>query len=97
MRNIVKASRRPHRIAHCRFARATGGGFPRLSDGVAHGCRCPASLRHALLAESPNLQAMGKPSLWVINKDLWYKPMKGVSGAPYSAAVARADVRQEFT
>ena len=25
------------------------------------------------------------------------KPMKGVSGVPYSAAVARADVRQEFT
>ncbi len=23
------------------------GGFPRLSDGVARGCRCPASLRHA--------------------------------------------------
>ncbi len=41
-----------------RFARPTGGGFPRLSDGVAHGSRCPASPRHALLAES-----LGKPSL----------------------------------
>ena len=39
------------------------GGFPRLSGGPwlsdgAHGLRCPASLRHALLAES-----LGKPSL----------------------------------
>ena len=25
-------------------------GFPRLSDGVPHGLRCPASPRHALLA-----------------------------------------------
>ena len=48
------------------------GGFPRLSDGPilvdgAHGFRCPASLRHALLAES-----LGKPSPWVIIKDLLY-------------------------
>ena len=32
---IGKASRRPRR-----FARATGGGFPRLSGGVARGSRC---------------------------------------------------------
>ncbi len=66
MRGIVKAFRRPRR-----FARATGGGFPRLSapgaDGVPRGLRCPASPRHALLAEN-----LGKPSLWVITKDLWY-------------------------
>ncbi len=31
--------------------------------------RCPAPLRHALLAES-----LGKRSLWVNIKDLWYKP-----------------------
>ncbi len=31
-------------------------GFPRLSGCVARGYRCPASLRHALLAES-----LGKP------------------------------------
>ncbi len=43
--------------------RDRNGGFPRLSgcpwlsDG-AHGYRCPASPRHALLAES-----LGKPSL----------------------------------
>ncbi len=52
------------------------GGFPRafgqgadgawLSDG-AHGSRCPASLRHALLAES-----LGKPSLWIIISVPWY-------------------------
>ncbi len=68
MRGIVKAFRRPRR-----FARATGGGFPRLSapgaDGVPRGLRCPASPRHALLAEN-----LGKPSLWVITKDLWYEP-----------------------
>ena len=43
------------------------GGFPRLSDGVAHGFRCFTSPRHALLAEN-----LGKPSLGVIIKDLWY-------------------------
>ena len=63
--------------AHCRFARATGGGFPNalrlgLSGGVARGLRCPASPRHALLAETTNLEAWGKPSQWVITKDLWY-------------------------
>ncbi len=64
MRDIGKASRRPRR-----FARATGGGFARLSGRVARGFRCAASLRHALLAES-----LGKPSLWVNIKDLWYYP-----------------------
>ncbi len=43
------------------------GGFPRLSDGVPHGLRCPTSPRHALLAES-----LGKPSLWVIIDAPWY-------------------------
>ncbi len=54
-------------------------GFPRLSDGVPHGFRCstlasakppaePGSQRHALLAEN-----LGKPSLGVVIKDLWYK------------------------
>jgi hypothetical protein len=65
MRDIGKAFRRPRR-----FARATAGGFPRLSGGVAHGSRCPASPRHALLTEN-----LGKPSLWVIIKDLWYYPL----------------------
>ncbi len=49
------------------------GGFPRLSDGPmlvhgAHGFRCSTSPRHALLAEN-----LGKPSLGVIIKDLWYE------------------------
>ncbi len=44
------------------------GGFPRLSGCVAHGFRCPASPRHALLAE-----ILGKPSLWVIINAPWYK------------------------
>ncbi len=43
--------------------RGRNGRFPRLSDGPwlldgAHGLRCPASPRHALLAEN-----LGKPSL----------------------------------
>jgi hypothetical protein len=62
----VKASRRP-KGAHLRFAQATAGGIPRLSDVVARGCRCAASLRHALLAEN-----LGMPSLWVNIEDLWY-------------------------
>ncbi len=48
--------------------RDRNGGFPRLSDGVAHGLRCTASPRHALLAES-----LGKPSLWVIINAPWYE------------------------
>ncbi len=61
--------------------RDRNGGFPRLSDGVAHGLRCPASPCHALLAES-----LGKPSLWVIIKDLWYK----VTPGPANEVVNRA-------
>ncbi len=48
--------------------RDRNGGFPRLSDGVPHGLRCPASPRHALLAEN-----LGKPSLWVIISAPWYE------------------------
>ena len=64
MRCIVKAFRRP----------PTGrmddrnGGFPRLSDVVAHALRCPASPRRTLLAEN-----LGKPSLWVSVTAPWYK------------------------
>ncbi len=65
---IGKASRRPRWIA-----RATEGGFPRISGGPmlvdgARGLRCRTPPRHALLAEN-----LGKPSLWVNIKDLWYK------------------------
>ncbi len=68
MRDIVKAFRRPPAV---RLPDRNGGFLglsdgPWLSDGVAHGFRCPASLRHALLAEN-----LGKPSLWAIIKDLW--------------------------
>ncbi len=54
--------------AHCRFARATGGGFPNAlrsglsgpgADGVPRGSRCPASPRHALLAENPTWKRGG--------------------------------------
>ncbi len=44
------------------------GGFPRLS----HALRCPASPRHALLAES-----LGKPFLWVLISGPWYKRRRG--------------------
>ena len=53
------------------------GGFPRLSDGVPHGLRCPASPRHALLAES-----LGKPSLWVIINAPWYHAQRQGGAAP---------------
>jgi len=54
MRDIVKTFRRPptDRVG------GRDGGFSRLSDSVAHGSRCIASPRRALLAE--NLE---KPSL----------------------------------
>ncbi len=78
---IGKASRRRKR-AHCRFARATRGGFPQscgrgLSGGPmlvsgAHGSRCPAPPRHALLAES-----LGKPSLWAIINEVLYQDFIG--------------------
>ncbi len=52
--------------------RDRNGGFPRAfgqgADGVAHGLRCLASPRHALLAEN-----LGKPSPWVIISAPWYK------------------------
>ncbi len=67
MRGIVKAPRRPRR-----FARATGGGFPRLSGGVPRGSRCPAPPRHALLAENLWPKDWGTPSLGVNIRDLWY-------------------------
>ncbi len=67
MRDIVKAFRRPPAVR----PGDRNGGFPRLSgkgaDGVAHGFRCLASPRHALLAES-----LGMPSLWVIINETWY-------------------------
>ena len=82
MRGIVKASRRPPGGPLPVRPRDRNGGFPEscgrgLSDGPmlvdgARDSRCPASPRHALLAENPSLEAWGKPSLWVNIKDLWY-------------------------
>ena len=46
-----------------------------LVDG-ARGSRRPASPRHALLAESPNLEAWGKPSLGVIILEFMPYPEK---------------------
>ena len=45
------------------------GGFPRLSDVVAHALRCPASPRRTLKADN-----LGKPSLWVFITVPWYYP-----------------------
>ncbi len=82
MWDIGKASRRPRR-----FARATEGGFPRLSGGIPLGSRCPASPRHALRAE-----ILGKPSLWVITKDLWYKAAQAAKPLRFRAFPALAAV-----
>ncbi len=70
MWGIGKASRRPPAVR----LPDRNGGFPRLSDGVARGFRCPASPHHALLAEN-----LGKPSLWVIINETWYKAQRGES------------------
>jgi hypothetical protein len=48
--------------------RDRNGGLPRLSDGVAHASRCPASPQRTLLAEN-----LGKPSLWVMISAPWYE------------------------
>ncbi len=47
--------------------RDRNGGLPRLSDGVAHALRCPASPQRTLLAEN-----LGKPFLWVMTSAPWY-------------------------
>ncbi len=76
MPRIVKAFRRPPTGRH----RDRNGGLPRFSDGVAHASRCAASPQRTLLAEN-----LGKPSLWVIIIEIWYKrarqtrqPYKGI-------------------
>ncbi|MCH7694640.1 MAG: hypothetical protein IID50_14450, partial [Proteobacteria bacterium] len=47
--------------------RDRNGGLPRLSDGVAHASRCPASPQRTLRAEN-----LGKPSLWIMISVPWY-------------------------
>ncbi len=63
MRRIVKTFRRPPTGR----VRDRNGALPRLSDGVAHALRCPASPGRTLLAENH-----GKPSLWVMISVPWY-------------------------
>ncbi len=87
MWGIGKAARRPPAVR----PRDRNGGFPkafgpRLSNGVPHGLRCPASSHHALLAEN-----LGKPSLWVITKGLWYER----AGA--GVVMARMDAEDEHS
>ncbi len=70
MRGIGKACRRPPSRPLPVRPRDRNGGFPNalrlgLSDGPmlmdgARGSRCPASPRHAPLAENPNLEAWGE-------------------------------------
>jgi hypothetical protein len=48
--------------------------FGQGADGVPHGLRCLASPHHALLAEN-----LGKPSLWVIISEIWYKPTASIN------------------
>ncbi|NKB55844.1 MAG: hypothetical protein GKS00_05865 [Alphaproteobacteria bacterium] len=63
MRGIVKPFRRPPTGR----MRDRNGSLARLSDGVAHGLRCPASPRRTLLAEN-----RAKLSLWVTIIAPWY-------------------------
>ena len=78
MRVIGDAFRRPHRFARCRFACPTGTaasqGF-RTAHGFETGRMAPDALHRRatrVLAES-----LGKPSLWVIISEIWYKPAAG--------------------
>ncbi|MCH7692391.1 MAG: hypothetical protein IID50_02995 [Proteobacteria bacterium] len=66
MRRIVKTFRRPPtgRI------RDRNGGLPRLSDGVAHPSRCPASPQRTLRAEN-----LGKPARRVMISVPWYNTL----------------------
>ncbi len=68
MRCIVKTFRRPPTGR----MRDRNGGLPRLSDGVAHALRCPASPRRTLLAEN-----LGQPSLGVMISAPWYYRLPG--------------------
>ncbi len=61
---VVKTVRRPP----TRRLRDRNGGLPRLSDGVAHALRCPASPRRTLLAEN-----LGQPARRVMISAPWYE------------------------
>ena len=72
MRRIVKTFSTPPtgRI------RDRNGGLPRLSDGVAHASRCPASPQRTLLAEN-----LGKPARRVMISAPWYNHLTKVKDA----------------
>ncbi len=94
MRGIGKACRRPPGSPLPVRPRDRNGGFPKscargLSGSVPHGSRCPASPRHALLAEN-----LGKPSLWVITKDLWYNMGEDLVGDQDLPGPAKRKVAQ---
>ena len=73
MRCIVKTFRRPPTGR----VRDRNGGLPRLSDGVAHASRCPASPQRTLKAEN-----LGKPARRVMISVPWYKT-KARAGTPH--------------
>ena len=88
---VAKAFRRPHGRPLPVRPPDRNGGFPRafgqgadgpwLSDG-AHGLRCPATPRHARLAES-----LGKPSPWPAR-------IPTRTNAPRPTPACRAEARQ---
>ncbi len=94
LRDIVKAFRRPPIRPLPVRLRDRNGGFPMAfgqgAGCVPHGLRCPASPRHGLLAEN-----LGKPSLWVIINEIWYKRYRGARGPRLGLAEARAAGRIE--
>ncbi len=55
-----------------RAAHATGGGLPRVSDGVARASRCPASPQPTRPWTLGLAETLGKPSLWVTISAPWY-------------------------
>ncbi len=71
------------------------GGSPARPEAASQGFRTASPVAryageappHALLAENPNLQPWGKPSLWVIISETWYKIDHGASyGEPGAIA-----------
>ncbi len=69
LRDIVKAFRRPHRCARCRFACPTGTA---VSQGFRTASRraCDVPHRRAMRVLAENL---GKPTLSVNINEIWYK------------------------
>ncbi len=91
------ASDAGHRQGFSTPAQSPVAGSPARPEAASRMARdAGASPRHALLAENLNLEAWGKPSLWVITKDLWYKAMERL--APFwrrRGALMRSPVRPD--